>query len=103
MCAPCGCSEEGAVRVHHHEHASGHDHTHEHAHTPAHAHGDTVRLEEAVLGRNAGLAEKNRAWFRERGILALNVVSSPGAGKTTLLVRTIRKSGDRLPISVIEG
>jgi hydrogenase nickel incorporation protein HypB len=103
MCATCGCSEEGAVRVHHHEHASGHDHTHEHAHTPAHAHGDTVRLEEAVLGRNAGLAEKNRAWFRERGILALNVVSSPGAGKTTLLVRTIRKLGDRLPISVIEG
>jgi hydrogenase nickel incorporation protein HypB len=39
----------------------------------------------------------------ERGILALNVTSSPGAGKTTLLERTIRELGDDLPVAVIEG
>ena len=79
MCATCGCSEEVV-------------HTHDH---------ETIRLEADVLAKNDGYAEQNRAWFREREILALNVVSSPGAGKTTLLVRAIRESG--LAISVIEG
>jgi len=102
MCATCGCSEEGAVRVHHHVASSTHAHDPgDHAH--AHGSGTTVRLEEAVLGRNAAYAGKNRAWFRERGIFALNLVSSPGAGKTTLLVRTIRELSARLPISVVEG
>ena len=40
------------------------------------------------------MAEKNRAWFEGREILALNLVSSPGAGKTTLLERTIRDLKD---------
>src|SRR5438552_6769852 len=93
MCATCGCSNEGAAPVHPHEHGAGHDH----------GHAQTVRLEEAVLGRNAAFAKENRGWFRARGILALNLVSSPGAGKTTLLVRTLRDLSDRLPISVIEG
>ncbi len=51
--------------------------------------------------RQAG--RENRGWFAGRGILALNLVSSPGAGKTTLLERTIRDLKDELPISVIEG
>ena len=38
-----------------------------------------------------------------RGVLALNLVSSPGAGKTTLLERTIRDLGGEMPLSVIEG
>ncbi len=96
MCATCGCSDEGAVQVHHrHDHGPGHSHGHDH--------GRTIRIEEGVLARNAALAGENRAWFRERGILALNLVSSPGAGKTTLLCRTIRELGGRLPITVIEG
>jgi hydrogenase nickel incorporation protein HypB len=90
MCATCGCS-------------NGHPHEHEHSHAHDPSHGTTLRLEEAVLGRNQGYAEKNRAWFRARGILALNVVASPGAGKTTLLCRTIRELGGRSPIAVIEG
>lgn len=55
-----------------------------------------------MLAKNDRLAEENRAWLRERGILALNVTSSPGAGKTTLLERTIRDLGD-VPIAVVEG
>jgi hydrogenase nickel incorporation protein HypB len=55
----------------------------------------------AVLARNDELAEANRAWLVERGITALNLMSSPGAGKTTLLERTIAML-DR-PVSVIEG
>jgi hydrogenase nickel incorporation protein HypB len=56
-----------------------------------------------VLARNDRLAARNREWFRERGILALNLVSSPGAGKTTLLERTIRDVGETMTIRVIEG
>jgi hydrogenase nickel incorporation protein HypB len=91
MCATCGCSGDRAS--HGHDHGRGHDH----------AHGVTVRLEEGILAKNAAYAEKNRAWFRERSILALNLVSSPGSGKTTLLARAIGDLRDRLPISVIEG
>ena len=95
MCATCGCSEP--TPAHSHEH--GHSHSHDHDHSR----GTTIRLEESILAKNDAFAAENRAWFREREILALNVVSSPGAGKTTLLVRTIRDMAGRLPISVIEG
>ena len=63
----------------------------------------TVTLERAVLAKNDALAQKNRAWFAQRGILALNLVSSPGSGKTTLLERTIRDLGAEVPMVVIEG
>ena len=63
----------------------------------------TVDLERAILAKNDRLAERNRAWFEGREILALNLVSSPGAGKTSLLERTIRDLKDEMAISVIEG
>ena len=42
------------------------------------------------------------AWPR-KGILTLNLLSSPGAGKTTLLVETLKALGQRVPVGVIEG
>ena len=39
----------------------------------------------------------------ERGLVALNLMSSPGSGKTTLLERTIRDMGAELPCAVVEG
>jgi hydrogenase nickel incorporation protein HypB len=55
----------------------------------------------AVLAKNDELAARNRAWLAQRGITALNLMSSPGAGKTTLLERTVAEL-DR-PVTVIEG
>ncbi|WP_067808971.1 hydrogenase nickel incorporation protein HypB [Nocardia beijingensis] len=116
MCATCGCGDDAAalIRVpHDHQHADGHDHAHpDHEHHP-HEHGpgadhvhvpatETVTLELKVLAKNDELAQRNRARLAERGIVALNMTSSPGAGKTTLLERTIRESG-QTPIAVIEG
>ncbi|MEM9592170.1 MAG: hydrogenase nickel incorporation protein HypB [Pseudomonadota bacterium] len=90
----------GHAHVHHnHDHGAGRHHTHEHIE----ADGDTVSLEARILAKNDAEAASNRAWFAERGILALNLVSSPGAGKTTLLERTIRDLKDKVPLSVIEG
>jgi hydrogenase nickel incorporation protein HypB len=83
------------------EHAHDHDHGADHAHE--HGHADRARFERAVLAKNDRLAERNRGWLAARGILAVNLVSSPGAGKTTLLERTIRDRGERRRVSVIEG
>ena len=44
-----------------------------------------IALERQLLAKNDKLAERNRGWFAGRGILALNLMSSPGAGKTSLL------------------
>lgn len=92
--------------VHHpeHDHGHGHHHDHHHDHDHHHHHGArTVTLETAVLARNDMLAAKNRGWFEGRGVVALNLVSSPGAGKTSLLEATIRALGGEIPIAVIEG
>lgn len=62
-----------------------------------------VSLEQSLLAKNDSLAAENRRRFAERGILALNLVSSPGSGKTTLLEATILRLGQQLPLAVIEG
>jgi hydrogenase nickel incorporation protein HypB len=61
------------------------------------------RLEIDVLAKNDDLAAANRQRLRARGVLALNLMSSPGSGKTTLLVRTLRELADGPPIAVVEG
>jgi hydrogenase nickel incorporation protein HypB len=86
---------------HHHDHEH-HHHDHEHHHDD-HEHGTVITLEREVLARNNSVAERVRGWLAGRGVLALNLVSSPGAGKTTLLERTIQDLGADLPLSVIEG
>jgi hydrogenase nickel incorporation protein HypB len=86
-------------------------HTHDHSHdaTPADTlrvpgrDTETMQLEKQILGKNQLMAEKNRHWLAARGILALNLMSSPGAGKTTLLERTITDLLSTMPITVIEG
>jgi hydrogenase nickel incorporation protein HypB len=115
MCATCGCAgDELAGHVHSdgtwHEDAPGHEHGPGHEHDERHRdgdgqhdHGRTVTLAEKVLARNDALARQNRDWLRERGILALNLMSSPGAGKTTLLERTAADLAGELVVGVIEG
>lgn len=60
-----------------------------------------LHVEVEVLGKNSRLAAENRAWLDARGVLALNLVSSPGSGKTTLLERTIRELA--ASVAVVEG
>lgn len=62
-----------------------------------------VQIEQDILGKNDQYAGANRSWFQARGILALNLVSSPGSGKTSLLTRSIQDLKDRYPLAVIEG
>lgn len=64
---------------------------------------ERVPIERKVLSENDRIATQLRARFRERGILCLNLISSPGAGKTTLLERTLERFGRRRSIAVLTG
>src|SRR3954454_9674688 len=105
MCGTCGCGEDEvrltAMPAHDHPHDHDHDHP-DHDHPPTAA-TRTVVLEEQVLARNDELAARNRAAFADRGIVAVNLMSSPGSGKTTLLERTVRELGVARPVCVVEG
>lgn len=88
---------------HDHDHGHHHDHGHEHGHDHDHGGGRRLSVEQDILRRNDVVAERNRGWFEGRGVLALNLVSSPGSGKTSLLERTIRDLKGEIPLAVIEG
>ncbi len=121
MCTVCGCSEgettieQSQEHNHSHTHAHEHEHPHNehghhhyglgsaHAHAPGLSQARMVQIEQDILGKNNQYALANRDYFSERGILVLNLVSSPGSGKTTLLTETITRLKDQLSISVIEG
>ncbi len=62
-----------------------------------------VRIEQDILAKNGAFASENRGVLADRGVLAVNLISSPGAGKTTLLVETVRAMKGRAPVAVIEG
>lgn len=104
--------EHAHSHEHEHEHEPGHERGHEHEHGPGQEHGHRhepahqtrlLRIERDILAKNDTIAQRNRAWLAQRGIFAINLVSSPGSGKTTLLVRTIEQLGGRRQLTVIEG
>ena len=106
MCATCGCGQADVRVDGHHQHDHQHDRQHDRQHDEHDEHdeqGVVVDLELAVLAKNDHLAAHNRARLAERGVLCLNLMSSPGAGKTTLLCRTIDDLGPGRPVAVVEG
>ncbi len=120
---------EGTAIAHQeHGHSHDHPHTHEHHHESEHSHHQDehnndmhfgkgaarshapgisqkrmVQIEQSILSKNDQYAEKNRAKFAEKNILALNLVSSPGSGKTTLLTTTLNALKNNINLAVIEG
>ena len=107
---------------HSHSHGHGHDHDHgDESHEPAHPHAHEhphgqaahahapgmdskrmVQIEQDILAKNNAYAQANRQQLAEKGIFALNLVSSPGSGKTTLLCKTITLLEGQA-LAVIEG
>ncbi len=61
-----------------------------------------IEIETDILSKNDRYAAANRAHMAARGVLGVNLVSSPGSGKTTLLCRTIEALSSQ-PLAVIEG
>lgn len=123
MCTVCGCNEsDGRIEGHtHHPHQShshrGDDAKHHHGHGMQHHYGKgaarahapgmeqtrMVQIEQDILGKNNQYAAANRRLFADKGMLVLNLVSSPGAGKTALLARTLTALAGEFPLAVIEG
>jgi len=90
---------------HSHEHDQEHGHVHPHTHSPEPGVDSRriVEIREAILGKNDRIAESNRGFFRARGLLTLNVLSSPGSSKTTFLRETIRSLPKELKAGIIVG
>ncbi len=107
MCTTCGCGAgESRIEgkdVHAHEHDHSHHHGSAHSHAPGMSQSRMVQIEQDILEKNNQYANANRLLFANRGILALNLVSSPGSGKTSLLVRTLQDISGDVSLSVIEG
>ncbi len=102
--------EHDSTHNHDHDHQHNHDtHDHHYGHGPAHAHAPgmsqarMVQVEQDILGKNNQYANENRRLFSHKGILTLNLVSSPGSGKTTLLTRSLQDLKDEMSLAVIEG
>jgi len=62
-----------------------------------------IPILENILSANDRLAAENQKLLAEKGILTVNIMSSPGAGKTSLILRTIEALGEEVRIGVIEG
>jgi len=62
-----------------------------------------IKVLKDILGANEQIAERNRQLLDDKGIFAVNLMSSPGAGKTSLILATIGRLKGKVKIGVIEG
>ena len=69
--------------------------------------GDTnivpVDVHDKILAGNDRTAAHNREHFRDRGVVAVNLMGSPGAGKTAVLEATARRLGDGQRLGALAG
>jgi hydrogenase nickel incorporation protein HypB len=63
----------------------------------------TILVQADLLATNKQAAAAIRQELRTRGILAVNLMSSPGSGKTTLLEALVDRLKGRYRMAVIEG
>ena len=105
MCKECGCGDVNGPRGSGwHTHADGTSHEHPHDHEGALEHViRTIEVEKKVLAKNDEAADRNRRWLAERGVVAINLISSPGSGKTFLLERTLDRLKGKVSCAVITG
>lgn len=87
MCGVCGCSEPNKQSMDAHHHHNDH----------------TIPIEQAIMAENQRYAEQNAAYFADKHILALNIMSSPGSGKTTLLSQTVTQLPKTTQAAIIVG
>ena len=101
-----GEHSHGHDHLHNGEHSHGHDHPHNHDHSYDHNGSIAerrIRVEEDILGQNNLTAERNRGYFEAKGVVTINLMSSPGSGKTTLLEKSIVSIKGKRSTAVIGG
>jgi len=89
MCDTCGCNL-----------TPGNRHL---AYQPVKPGTTAVSVLKGLLSKNDDQAAHNRAHFDARGLLVINLMSSPGSGKTALLEATLAALRGELTCAVIEG
>ena len=62
-----------------------------------------VKVVRKVMAANDQMAAENRRLFSEKGLLVLNLMSSPGSGKTTTLQKTLARLLRKTRAAVIVG
>lgn len=62
-----------------------------------------VVLAQKILQANDEVAINNKKLLKEKGVIMVNLISSPGAGKTTLLEKALPLLTDKFGVGVIEG
>jgi hydrogenase nickel incorporation protein HypB len=62
-----------------------------------------IRIMKNILDRNQNKANEVRDLLKSKGVIMVNIISSPGAGKTTLLERTCERLAGKFRLGVIEG
>jgi hydrogenase nickel incorporation protein HypB len=100
-----GASESTTSLPHAHVGHGGDGHAHDEPHEHDHAAGQRQSIDvfQSLLEKNDRLAERNRGFFKAKGLLVLNVVSSPGSGKTTFIQKMAAVLDKRLRMGVIVG
>jgi hydrogenase nickel incorporation protein HypB len=76
MCDTCGCGDSNIV---------------------------PVDVHDSILAVNDRLAAHNRQHFRERAVVAVNLMGSPGAGKTAVLEATAQRLAGRQRLGALAG
>ncbi len=87
MCLDCGCQLAPAL-------------TRDFPRSPS---SETNTIMRDLLADNDALAQRNRDYLDARGVVAINLMSSPGAGKTALLEATAAALQGEINFAVIEG
>ncbi len=64
---------------------------------------EVLDMEQAILRKNADLAQELRDRFARAGTYVVNFLSSPGAGKTTLLEETLRRFSAHSRVAALVG
>jgi hydrogenase nickel incorporation protein HypB len=80
MCDTCGCSNNNNVKE-----------------------TKVIDISQSLLKSNESIALSNKKHFEEKGIVTVNIISSPGSGKTTLLEKTVDDLKDEISMGVLEG
>ena len=121
MCEDCGCTEGNEKKYfnsnhnhpHEHTHADGTTHSHHHHDSETHSHshndhhpetsGRTIQIQQNILAENDRMAAENRKYLTEKGVITVNMISSPGSGKTMLLEKTLQRLNGKIKCAVIVG
>ena len=62
-----------------------------------------IKVLKDILSANEQIAQANHHLLDNKGVFAVNLMSSPGAGKTSLILQTLKALKVKTKIGVIEG